>query len=291
GESLSEAWTRFKGLPQKVPHNGIDLWLQVQIFYYHVNPATRRTIDQAAGGKLHEKNAEESLALLEDLALNDNKSWNDLRDFAKPVKAIYLPQDVLSTSDRRHIEHENQVQHLMEAHLALNLPIQVKKSLLHVRFVVVLMTLKIAWKIPSKLLLSTHTRIETKRETCGARTPYYAKKDFTDYHLPNKKEIARDNELNPFNDVLVFKRMVEFLGVIPINLKGNMWESEKLIENRIDWNKLPKGGDRACHAKIILIDPDEEKFSKTFQSVPTTRKLPKKENLSEIIDLDHFHNS
>ncbi|GJR36013.1 MAK10-like protein [Tanacetum coccineum] len=116
-------------------------------------------------------------------------------------------------------------------------------------------------------------------------------KDFTDYHLPNKKEIARDNELNPFKDVLVFKRMVEFLGVIPINLKGNMWESEKLIENRIDWNKLPKGGDRACHAKIILIDPDEEKFSKTFQSVPTTRKLPKKENLSEIIDLDHFHNS
>ncbi|GJW85039.1 hypothetical protein Tco_0158184 [Tanacetum coccineum] len=73
--------------------------------------------------------------------------------------------------------------------------------------------------------------------------------------------------------------------------EGNMWESEKLIENRIDWNKLPKGGDRACHAKIILIDPDEEKFSKTFQSVPTTRKLPKKENPSEIIDLDHFHNS
>ncbi|GJX76329.1 zinc finger, CCHC-type containing protein [Tanacetum coccineum] len=32
GESLSEAWTRFKDLLQKVPHHGIDLWLQVQIF-------------------------------------------------------------------------------------------------------------------------------------------------------------------------------------------------------------------------------------------------------------------
>ncbi|GJW25935.1 zinc finger, CCHC-type containing protein [Tanacetum coccineum] len=29
GESLSEAWTRFKDLLQKVPHHGIDIWLQV----------------------------------------------------------------------------------------------------------------------------------------------------------------------------------------------------------------------------------------------------------------------
>ncbi|GJU42996.1 MAK10-like protein [Tanacetum coccineum] len=57
-ESLSEAWTHFKELPQKLPHYGIDLWLQ-------------------------------------DLAIYDNKSWNDPRDFAKPVKAISLPQDVL----------------------------------------------------------------------------------------------------------------------------------------------------------------------------------------------------
>ncbi|GKC65344.1 zinc finger, CCHC-type containing protein [Tanacetum coccineum] len=47
GESLSEAWTRFKDLLQKVPNHGIDLWIQ-----------------------------------------------NDPRDFAKPVKAIALPQVV-----------------------------------------------------------------------------------------------------------------------------------------------------------------------------------------------------
>ncbi|GJR49259.1 zinc finger, CCHC-type containing protein [Tanacetum coccineum] len=60
GESLSEAWTRFKDLLQKFPHHGIDLWLQIQIFYDHVNPITRRTIDQVAGGKLRDKNDEES---------------------------------------------------------------------------------------------------------------------------------------------------------------------------------------------------------------------------------------
>ncbi|GJY05444.1 MAK10-like protein [Tanacetum coccineum] len=127
GESLSEAWTRFKDLRQKFPHHGIDLWIQVQIFYDHVNPVTRRTIDQSAGGKLRNQNTEESWALLEDLALYDNESWNDPRDFAKPVKEIALPQDVPSISDRRLIELENQVQRLIEAHLAATQPTQVNK--------------------------------------------------------------------------------------------------------------------------------------------------------------------
>ncbi|GKB69635.1 hypothetical protein Tco_0931047 [Tanacetum coccineum] len=125
----------------------------------------------------------------------------------------------------------------------------------------------------------------------GVRPPYDAKKDFTDYHLPDEWEIARDVDLNPFKDVLVFRRMVKFLGVIPINLKGNMWESEELIENMIDWNKPPKGGDGAWHTKIRLIDPDGEEFTKTLQSIPTTRMLSEKENPSEIIDLEHFHDS
>ncbi|GJS04626.1 hypothetical protein Tco_0321134 [Tanacetum coccineum] len=64
---------------------------------------------------------------LQDLALFDNKSWNDPRDFAKLVKAITLPQDVPSTSDRRLIEFENQVQCLMEAYLVLTQPTQVNK--------------------------------------------------------------------------------------------------------------------------------------------------------------------
>ncbi|GKF16563.1 hypothetical protein Tco_0061481, partial [Tanacetum coccineum] len=126
-QSLSEAWAHFNDLLQKVPHHGIDLWLQVQIFYDHVALVTRRTIDQSAGGKLRDRNAKESRALLKDLALYDNESWNDPRDLSKPVKAISSPQDVPSTSDRRLIEIENQVQRLMEAHLAPMQPTQVKK--------------------------------------------------------------------------------------------------------------------------------------------------------------------
>ncbi|GKC92134.1 hypothetical protein Tco_1157576 [Tanacetum coccineum] len=80
------------GLTSKSPSHGIDLWLQVQIFYDHVNPTI---------------SAEESWELIENLALYDHESWKDPRDFAKPVKAISLPQYVLSTSDLRLIELEN----------------------------------------------------------------------------------------------------------------------------------------------------------------------------------------
>ncbi|GJT83177.1 hypothetical protein Tco_1057519 [Tanacetum coccineum] len=95
--------------------------------YDHVNLATRRTIYQSTGGKLHDKNTEESWALIEYRALYNNESWNDPRDFAKPVKVISLPQDVSSTSDHCFIKLENEVQLLMEAHLAPNLPVLVNK--------------------------------------------------------------------------------------------------------------------------------------------------------------------
>ncbi|GJR82855.1 MAK10-like protein [Tanacetum coccineum] len=125
----------------------------------------------------------------------------------------------------------------------------------------------------------------------GTQTLYYARKDFLDCHLPREWEISRDAELNPFKDTLVFRRMVEFLGAIPINLKCNMSESEDLIKKPINWDKPPKNGDGAWNAKIRLIDPDEEEFTKTLQSIPTTRKLSERESPREIIELDHFYDT
>ncbi|GJW79491.1 MAK10-like protein [Tanacetum coccineum] len=327
-----------------------------------------RTIDQSVGGKLRDLNAKESWALLEDLALYDNESWNDPRDFAKPFKVIALPQDVPSTSDRRLIKLENQVQRLMEAHLALTQPTQVNKvttsceicsgphdtqycmedpeqafveyassrtdeaegklkdskpfdTLVDLGSCVNIIPLYLFKKLNIRLLEETNhifglvdgTRsypvgivkdvevhigklkllndfyvIDMKKdpetlllvgkgflatanavidcrmakiavgdgitrsvfgvkgvdlgeeeapywttlgkresykprprsERVGAQTPYYARKDFLDCHLPGEWEIARDAELNPFKDTLVFRRMVEFLGAIPINLKN-----------------------------------------------------------------------
>ncbi|GJV53547.1 MAK10-like protein [Tanacetum coccineum] len=44
----------------------------------------------------------------------------------------------------------------------------------------------------------------------GVQTPYYARNDFLDCHLPEEWEIYRDAELSPFKDTLVSRRMVIF---------------------------------------------------------------------------------
>ncbi|GKC84164.1 hypothetical protein Tco_1139881 [Tanacetum coccineum] len=94
---------------------------------YALSKSLKLERPQSASGKIRDLNTEESWALLKGLSLYDNESWNDPRDFAKPVKLIALPQDVPSTSDRCLIEFKNQVQRLMEAHLAPAQPSQVNK--------------------------------------------------------------------------------------------------------------------------------------------------------------------
>ncbi|GJV99311.1 MAK10-like protein [Tanacetum coccineum] len=43
----------------------------------------------------------------------------------------------------------------------------------------------------------------TSSDGVGARSPYYAKKEFMDCHLLREWEIVRDAEINPFKDVIV----------------------------------------------------------------------------------------
>ncbi|GKA07677.1 zinc finger, CCHC-type containing protein, partial [Tanacetum coccineum] len=67
-ESLCDVWTHFKDLLQKVPHHGLDLWLQVQIFYDHVDYTTQMAIDYAAGGRIRKLRPKEVWETIEDLA-------------------------------------------------------------------------------------------------------------------------------------------------------------------------------------------------------------------------------
>ncbi|GJS48146.1 DNA-directed DNA polymerase [Tanacetum coccineum] len=76
-----------------------------------------------------------------------------------------------------------------------------------------------------------------------------------------------------------------------ITRSGNMWELEDLIENLINWEKPPKDGDGAWHAKVRIIDTDGEEFTKTLQSIPTTRMLFERESSREIVNLDHIYDT
>ncbi|GJR52668.1 hypothetical protein Tco_1403189 [Tanacetum coccineum] len=112
-QSLSKAWTRFKDLLQKVPHHGIDRWLQIQIFYDHVSFHLKREIDHAAGGKLHNKmptNPGKSLRTSPSTTMRVGMT----KEFVKPVKAISTPQSTSKTPDRRLLELEDQINFLLK---------------------------------------------------------------------------------------------------------------------------------------------------------------------------------
>ncbi|GKD33310.1 zinc finger, CCHC-type containing protein [Tanacetum coccineum] len=90
-ESLSEAWTYFKDLLQKVPHHGIDRWLLIKNFYDHVSFHLKYEIDRTASVKLRNKNTNESWEIIENLDLYDHEGWDETKEFVKPVKAISTP--------------------------------------------------------------------------------------------------------------------------------------------------------------------------------------------------------
>ncbi|GJW93249.1 zinc finger, CCHC-type containing protein [Tanacetum coccineum] len=90
GESLSEAWIRFKDLLQKCE------------------------IDRAAGGKLRNKNTDKSWEIIENLTLYDHEGWDETKEFIKPVKAISTLQGVPKTPDRRLLKLEDQINFLQK---------------------------------------------------------------------------------------------------------------------------------------------------------------------------------
>ncbi|GKA55560.1 MAK10-like protein [Tanacetum coccineum] len=52
----------------------------------------------------------------------------------------------------------------------------------------------------------------------GPQCPFCLEETFMSTNLPAAWEIARDAELNPFKDAIVFRKVFEFLGAIPITL-------------------------------------------------------------------------
>lgn len=74
GESLYEAWERFKYLLRRCPNHGIPEWLQIQTFYNGMTHTTRVMIDTAARGSLNSKTPDEAM---ESMAGNYHWSTHD----------------------------------------------------------------------------------------------------------------------------------------------------------------------------------------------------------------------
>ncbi|GKF07884.1 hypothetical protein Tco_0042108, partial [Tanacetum coccineum] len=71
-------------------------------------------IDRVAGGKIRDKNVDESWEIIENLAHYDHEDWNYSKDSIKLVKAISTPSSTSKTPDRRLLELEDHINFLLK---------------------------------------------------------------------------------------------------------------------------------------------------------------------------------
>nr|GEY74294.1 hypothetical protein [Tanacetum cinerariifolium] len=104
----------FQGLTPKSPSSWHQSLALNPDFYDHVSFHFKCEIDRTAGGKIRNKNPDESWEIIENLALYDHEGWNDAKEFVKPVKASSTPQPTSKTHDRRLLELEDRINFLLK---------------------------------------------------------------------------------------------------------------------------------------------------------------------------------
>lgn len=77
GESLHEAYKRFKIIVKACPNHGLDDHQQMQILCNGLRPNSRIMLDAAAGGSLNFKTSEEAREIVEAMASNDYLASHD----------------------------------------------------------------------------------------------------------------------------------------------------------------------------------------------------------------------
>ena len=87
GESLYEAWERYKDLLRRCPHHDLPAWLQVQTFYNGLGATNRSMVDAAASGALMSKTPEAAYELMEELASN-NYQWPTERAMPRKTAGV-----------------------------------------------------------------------------------------------------------------------------------------------------------------------------------------------------------
>ena len=87
GETLYEAWERFKELIRKCPHHGIEKWMLVHNFYNGLMGNTRTLNDAATGGDFMRKSANDAYNLFEVMTLNDQQ-WLNARNGMSRVARV-----------------------------------------------------------------------------------------------------------------------------------------------------------------------------------------------------------
>lgn len=75
GESLNEAWERFKSLLRECPHHDMGKEMQLHCFYNGLYSHNKMSLNAGSGGPIMMKGADEALQAIEHVVQND-RDWN-----------------------------------------------------------------------------------------------------------------------------------------------------------------------------------------------------------------------
>ncbi|GJW38157.1 retrovirus-related pol polyprotein from transposon TNT 1-94 [Tanacetum coccineum] len=105
---------------------------------------------------------------------------------------------------------------------------------------------------------------------------------FIDIEDDMERALAMEAYFNPFKNVIVFKKLVDFLGSFLVQLKNLDWGNEGYgTYKKID-------GDRDWHARFEIVTPSGRKFNRAFKTKTTTRKLSGKFKAEDVLRFSHF---
>lgn len=77
GESLNEAWERFKSMLRKCQGHGFDDLTQIHIFRHGLQPQPKTLLDANAGGSLMSKSAKEAISVIDKMTLNEHQGQHN----------------------------------------------------------------------------------------------------------------------------------------------------------------------------------------------------------------------
>ena len=86
GESLYNAWERYKRLMKRCSMHGIDLTTQMDIFYHYMNYTSKGIIDASCCGAFKWKSVEEARQLIEDLAKSNYRTPSETSGSSSRLK-------------------------------------------------------------------------------------------------------------------------------------------------------------------------------------------------------------
>nr|GEW15681.1 hypothetical protein [Tanacetum cinerariifolium] len=104
---------------------------------------------------------------------------------------------------------------------------------------------------------------------------------FIDIEDDMERALAMEAYFNPFKSVIMFKKLLDFLGSLPVQLKNLDWGNEgygsyKKVDGDGDW-----------HARFEIVMPCGRKFNRAFKTETTTRNLSGKFKTEYVLRFSH----